>query len=100
VAQTDLHTLQPLREIIQGLLQNGLTGMEILRDFFSREVRPRPRREITMRMHPRPSCPDNPFSVELGDMEMNTRIRGVLAPRADPNLGSSPIPLRERVDSS
>jgi hypothetical protein len=25
---------------------------------------------------------------------------GVLAPRADPNRGSGPVPLRERVDSS
>jgi hypothetical protein len=30
--------LHPLLEIIQGLLQGGLTGAEILRTFFSRGV--------------------------------------------------------------
>jgi hypothetical protein len=35
----------------------------------------------------------------VGDMETNTRIHGVLAPGAILNLGISPVPLRERVDS-
>jgi hypothetical protein len=52
-----------------------------------------------MWMHPRPSCPDGPFSVKLGDTEINTRIRGVLAPGADLSLGSSSVPVRERVDN-
>jgi hypothetical protein len=38
VARADLHRLQPLLEIVQGLLQRGLTGVEILRTFFSRGV--------------------------------------------------------------
>jgi hypothetical protein len=45
------------------------------------------------------SCPDRPFSAELGDTEINTRVRGVLAHGAYLNLGSGPIPLREGVDS-
>jgi hypothetical protein len=49
-------------------------------------------------MHPGPSCPDCPFFRELDDTEINTQIQGVLAPRADPNLGSGPVPLRERFD--
>jgi hypothetical protein len=36
---------------------------------------------------------------ELGDTDINTRIRGVLAHGADMNLGSGPIPLREGIDS-
>jgi hypothetical protein len=46
-----------------------------------------------------PSCPDHPFSTELGDTEINTQIRGVLAHGADLNLGSGLIPLREGIDS-
>jgi hypothetical protein len=74
-------------------------GAEILRTFFSCRIQPLSRREVTTWMHPRPSCPDRPISTELGDMEINARIRGVLAPRADLSLGSGPVPLRERVDS-
>jgi hypothetical protein len=33
-----------------------------------------------------PSCLDHPFYIELGDMEINTRIRGGLAHGADQNL--------------
>jgi hypothetical protein len=50
-------------------------------------------------MHLGPSCPDCPFSVELGNTEINTGIRGVLAYGADPNFGPSLILLRERVDN-
>jgi hypothetical protein len=46
-----------------------------------------------------PSCPDHPFSAESGDMEINTWIWGVLAHGADLNFGSSPVPLREGVES-
>jgi hypothetical protein len=38
VAEADLHRLKPLLEIIWGLLQRGLMGMEILWAFFSHEV--------------------------------------------------------------
>jgi hypothetical protein len=51
-----------------------------------------------MRMYLGSSCPNYPFSVELGDMELSTRIRGVLPFGADPNHGSGPVLLRERVD--
>jgi hypothetical protein len=39
VARADHHRLQPLLEIVRGLLQRGLMGTEILRTFFSRGVR-------------------------------------------------------------
>jgi hypothetical protein len=38
VAWADLHRLQPLWEIVRGLLLRGLTGAEILHTFFSRGV--------------------------------------------------------------
>jgi hypothetical protein len=46
-----------------------------------------------------PSCPDRPFSAELGDTEGNTRIQGVLTHGAELNIGSGQVPLREGVDS-
>jgi hypothetical protein len=51
-------------------------------------------------MLPGPSCPNRPFSMELGDMEINTQIRRVLAPGTDLSLGFGPVPLMERVDGS
>jgi hypothetical protein len=33
-----------------------------------------------MQMSPGPSCPNRPFSTKLGGMEINTRVRGSLAP--------------------
>jgi hypothetical protein len=67
--------------------------------FVSHCVQPLDQREMTMRIYPGPNCPDRPFSVELGDMEINTRIRGFLAHGADQNFGSVLVPLRERVYS-
>jgi hypothetical protein len=99
VAQTDLHRLQPLLEVIRGLLQKGLKGTEVLRIFFSRGVQPLHGRVVIVQMHPTPSCPDSPFSVKSGCTEIDTGIRRVLAPRADWNLGSGTTPLRERVDN-
>jgi hypothetical protein len=46
-----------------------------------------------------PSCPDRPFSAELDGTEVNTQIRGVLAHGADLNSGSSPVPIRDGVNS-
>jgi hypothetical protein len=47
-----------------------------------------------------PSCLDRPFSEELGDAEINTRIHRVLAHGVILNPGASPAPLREGVDST
>jgi hypothetical protein len=52
-----------------------------------------------MWMYPGICFPNLSFSTVLGDTEINTQIRGVLAHGADLSLGSSLIPLRERVDS-
>jgi hypothetical protein len=40
VARDDLHRLQPLLEIVRGLLQSGLMGAEILWTFISSGVPP------------------------------------------------------------
>jgi hypothetical protein len=99
VAQMDLRKLQPLVEAAQGLLQRGLMVVEILQTFFSRGVKPLHRREVNTRMLPLPSCPDCPFFAELGNIGINTQIRGVLSSGGDPNFGPNPVPLRERVDN-
>jgi hypothetical protein len=53
-----------------------------------------------MWLYPGPSCPDRPFSKELGDAEFNTQIHKVLAHDADLNFGADPVPLSEGVDST
>jgi hypothetical protein len=52
-----------------------------------------------MWMYPMPSCPDRSFYEELGDKEINTRVHGILTHGVIPNFGTSPVPLRERVNS-
>jgi hypothetical protein len=64
VAWADLHRLQPLLEIVRGLLQRGLMGAKILRTFFSRGVRSVRQQEVTMQMSPRPCCPIRPSPIE------------------------------------
>jgi hypothetical protein len=95
VAQRDLYRLQPLHEIVQQLLRGGLTGTNLLQTFFNHRVQPLRQQEMAMWMYLGPICPDRPFSVELGNTEINTRVQGVLAHGADLNLGSGPVPLRE-----
>jgi hypothetical protein len=53
-----------------------------------------------MWMYLGPSYPDHPFSKELGDMEINTRIHRVLAHGVNLNPGYDPTPLREGVDNT
>jgi hypothetical protein len=74
VAQKDLRRLQPLQEVIGKLLQGGLVGAKLLQTFFSGRVQSLHQREVTTWMYPGPCYPDRPFSVELGDMEINTWI--------------------------
>jgi hypothetical protein len=96
MAWEDLHRLQPLREVVRGLLQKGLMGEEIPQTIFSRRIQVLHQREATVRMPLGPSFDDRPFSAEP---EINTQARGALDPRINPNLGSSLVPLRERVHS-
>jgi hypothetical protein len=78
VAQKDLRRLQPQRDVIQWLLRGGWTGADLMWTFVSHLVQPLRQREMTMWMYLGSSCPDRPFSVELGDTEINTWIRGSL----------------------
>jgi hypothetical protein len=68
-------------------------GADLLWTFFNRRVQPLRQREITMWMYLGSSCPNRPLSEELGDTEINTWIRGVLAHGANLNLGSGLVPL-------
>jgi hypothetical protein len=49
-----------------------------------------------MWMYPGPSCPDCPFSEELDNAEINTRIHKVPAHGANLNPGFGPTPLEGR----
>jgi hypothetical protein len=76
-----------------------MTGAELLLTFLSHRIQLFRQGELTMWMYPGPSSHDRPFSTELGDTEINTQIRVVLAHGADVNLSSGPPPLREGVDN-
>jgi hypothetical protein len=79
VINKDLYRLQPLHKVIQRLLHGGLTDADLLHTFFSHPIQLLCQREMTMWMCPEPTCSDCPFSEELGYMEINTQIRGILA---------------------
>jgi hypothetical protein len=51
----------------------------LLQTFFNRRFQPFHQQGITMLMYPGPICPNRPFFVELGDMEISTWVRGALA---------------------
>jgi hypothetical protein len=68
-------------------------GVHLMQTFFSRWVQPLRQQATTKWLYPGPSCPNYPFSDELGDAEVNTRIHKVLAHRADLNPGADPSPI-------
>jgi hypothetical protein len=68
-------------------------GVNLLRTFFTRWIQLLRQRVITRWMYPGPSCPDHPFSEELGKAE-------ALAHGANLNSGASPTPLREGIDNT
>jgi hypothetical protein len=96
VARAYLHRLQPLLEVVWGLLQRGSMGVEILQTFFSCAVQPLQQREATMQTFLVPSCPVRPSSTESGSTEINTQVGGSPAPGISLNLGFGAAPLRER----
>jgi hypothetical protein len=98
MARKDLRRLQPLHGVVQWLLHGGLIGADLLRIFFSRRVQLPCQRKMTMWLYLSLSCPDHPFSNELGDTKINTRKHSVLAHGVILNLGPNPTPLREGVD--
>jgi hypothetical protein len=72
-----------MRDVILRLLHEGMKGEDLLRTFVSHHIQPLCQREMSMWMYLVPSCPDHPFSIELGDLEINTQIRGILAHGVD-----------------
>jgi hypothetical protein len=78
VAKKDLGKLDPLSEKHQQLRQVGLTGMHLLRMFFSHWMQPLQRRRTKMWTYLGPSYPDHPSSEELSAVEVEARIHKVL----------------------
>jgi hypothetical protein len=97
VAKNDTHKLQPMRDVLQSLLRDGLTGVDLLHTFVDRHVQPLRWREVTMWSYPGPSCPNHSFSAELVDEEVDTRVQRILVLRV--NQHSSPVPLWDGVVS-
>jgi hypothetical protein len=83
--------------LFNGYYARGMIGADLLWTVFNHQVQSLCQREMTMWMYPRPSCPDHPFSEDLGDIEINTQIHWVLAHGAVLNLGAGPVPLSEGV---
>jgi hypothetical protein len=62
VAKRDLRRQQYMCEVVQQLRQQWLTGVNLLRTFFSHRVQLLHQRATTMWMYPGSSCPDCPSS--------------------------------------
>jgi hypothetical protein len=90
--RNDRCRLQSLCEVVQELLRGGTYGRRTSTDLFQPPGSTLRQQEMTMWMYPGSSCPDCPFSEELGNMEINTWIRGVIAHGAALNLGTGPPP--------
>jgi hypothetical protein len=92
-AGKDLDKLQPLCEHLQHLLLYGLSGMHLLRAFFSSQIQPLRRWRTKMWTYPGPSCPNHPSSQELSAVEVEEWIHKVLDLRVVLTPGSGPVPL-------
>jgi hypothetical protein len=97
VAQKDTRKLQPVHDVLQSLLRDGLMSMDLLHTFIGRHIQPLRRRQVTMWRYPRPSCPDCSFSAELVDAEVDTRVQRILALGVNRYSSSSPVPLWDGV---
>jgi hypothetical protein len=97
MARKVLNTLQPVRETLQQLRQEGLIGVHLQRTFFGHWTQPLWRRKTMMWLYPRPRCPDRPSFEELSTAEVNVQIHKVLDLGVNPNPGSSPSSLQGGV---
>jgi hypothetical protein len=79
VAKKDARKLQPMRDILQSLLRDGLMGVDLLHTFIGRHVQPLRWLEVTMWRYSGLSCPDHPFSAELVNAEVDSQVRRILA---------------------
>jgi hypothetical protein len=100
VARNDLSKLQPLREALQQLLQEGLTGVHLLWTFFSHRIQPLWRWRIKIGMYPGSSYLDCPSPEELSAMEVDAWIHRVLDLRVSPNPRVGPVPLWKGIAST
>jgi hypothetical protein len=96
VAKKDLGKLQPLREVIQQLRQEGLTGVHLLRTFFSHRIQLLRQQMTKIWLYPGPSCLNHSFSEELSEVEINTLIHKVLDHVANLNPGGWSCPRERR----
>jgi hypothetical protein len=87
-------------KVMQQLRREGLTGMHLLRTFFSGRIQPLHQRVTKMWLCQGPSCLDCSFSKELSEVEINTQIHKVLDHGANLNPGAGPAPLREGVPNT
>jgi hypothetical protein len=99
VAREDLSKLQPLRENLQQLRQEGLTGMHLLWTFFSHRIQPLWKWRTKMWVYLGPICIDCLSSVELSAVKVEARIQNVLDLGVNPNPGLGPVPLWRRIAS-
>jgi hypothetical protein len=67
-------------KVIQGLLQKGLRGEEILRTFLSRGVQLLCQREMAVRLSPGPSHLVHPFITRVSSTKINTRVADARVP--------------------
>jgi hypothetical protein len=100
VVKKDLGKLQPLREVVQQLQREGLTGVHLLWIFFCCRIQPLRQRVIKMWLYLGPFCLGHSFSEELSETEINTCIHKVLDHGANLDPEASPAHLREGVAST
>jgi hypothetical protein len=89
VAQTDFPRMQPLLEFVQGLLQKGLTGKEILWTFLSHEVNPLRQQEVVVKVPLAPGCLVPPPFPDQVALRQTPGCKGLWLPRIQ--LGKRPI---------
>jgi hypothetical protein len=99
VASKDLGMLQPFRENLQQLWQDGLTRVHLLQTFFIHWIQPLCWRRTKMWPYPCPNCPSHPSFKELSAVEVDAQICKVLYLGVIPTPGVDPVPLRRGISS-
>lgn len=94
VAARDRKKLDDLLPVIQQLREQGLTGVHLLRTFFSRRIQPLRVRRHRMSLYRGPSDPDRSFSEEPSEGQVDQWVRQAIERNVDPRPGAGPEPLR------
>jgi hypothetical protein len=74
-------------------------GADLLRNFIDHRVQLVQWWEVRMWRYLGPNNPDRSFTTELADVEVDTRVRRILALRVNRHSGSGPVHLRDGVVS-